>query len=443
MERVIIVSADCHVDPEAIDAFGPYLEAKYQQQYRDYVESVKNVNLSRANYFSEQHVTKLREAAKLHSPFAGAASAAAGSSLSRTSDPEVRLKELEADGVVAEVLFVNTPWPFAPQELGAIRAAMHGSTSGPERELEAAGLRAYHRWLGDLCKASPGRRVGIGVLGPVYDIDDTLRELEFMRDVGLGGVMAPPPASHVPHLLDRYYDPVWAKCAELAMPLHVHAGWGGVPDPRIRITNPGSWSEVNWSVRAVGFAEASLMGRRALWLLILGGVLDRHSDLKLVLTELHSDWVSTCLTALDYLYDNQTRSLWYADGKLPMRPSEYWNRQCFVGASSISRAEVELRRETGLQTMMFGTDYPHNEGTWPTTISWLKRVLEGIPQADVRQILGENAIRCYDLDLTHLSAAAERCGPSIEELTGGTGNLDGEMIAWLDDRGAGRPAAFI
>ena len=153
--------------------------------------------------------------------------------------------------------------------------------------------------------------------------------------------------------------------------------------------------------------------------------------------------MSTYLKALDHLYENKMLRMANAEGKLPMPPSDYWHRQCYVGASSISRAEVEMRHETGLETMMFGTDYPHNEGTWPTTLKWLKRVFEDVPEPDVRQILGENAIRCYDLDRVELSAAAERCGPSIQDLTGGMPDEDPDTVAWLDERGARRPVAFV
>ena len=137
-------------------------------------------------------------------------------------------------------------------------------------------MRAYHRWLGSLCEASPGRRVGIGVLGPVYDVDETLQQLDFMRNVGLRGVTVPPPADFVPPLIDRFYDPVWARCSELRMPLHVHAGWGGFPDPRIARNADPKALGLAWSVQAITATEAGLMGRRALWILMLGGVLERH-----------------------------------------------------------------------------------------------------------------------------------------------------------------------
>ena len=98
--------------------------------------------------------------------------------------------------------------------------------------------------------------------------------LQLMRDVGLGGVMVPPPAPWVPPLIDRYYDPLWARCAELAMPVHVHSGWGGYIDPRMTRTAIGDdFASMNWSARAIGAVENSWMGRRALWMLILGGLL--------------------------------------------------------------------------------------------------------------------------------------------------------------------------
>ena len=64
-----------------------------------------------------------------------------------------------------------------------------------------------------------------------------------------------------------------------------------------------------------------------------------------------------------------------------MPPSEYWSGQCFVGSSSVSRAETDMRYEIGVDCMMFGSDYPHVEGTWPRTFDWVAATLGGIPEA--------------------------------------------------------------
>ena len=454
MSKVTIISSDCHADPARIDAYGDYLEKQYLDDYRDYIkelarslgDSGKGTGQSRTDYFSKEHQEKVSEAAaELDVDIdaeGGGARSAIGSNLSLTADPEVRLKELEADGVVAEVIFVNAAWPFAPTGLQAFRSPPRSSESNRQRELQTAGKRSYHRWLGELCMAHPGRRVGIGVLYPVDDVAETVEDLEFMKEEGLGGVMCPPPSGSVPPLWDRYYDPVWAACADLQLPVHFHTGWGEKIDPRIVYLNPNS-PDFDPGMTAIDDIERMWLPRRPLWILTLSGVLDRHPILNLVFTELNSDWVGTYLRQMDTVYSDYIRSARKLTEALSLPPSEYWARQCFVGASSISRAEVEIRSEAGPDTIMFGTDYPHNEGTWPTTVKWLKRVLQGVPESDVRKMLGESAIRCYNLDPKQLAEAADRCGPTFEELASGGADLSEGDKKWIDDRGAARPVAFI
>jgi hypothetical protein len=124
--------------------------------------------------------------------------------------------------------------------------------------------------------------------------------------------------------------------------------------------------------------------RRVIWQLMLGGVFDRYPDLKLALTECRADWLPDTLSMLDARFDE-------GDTPLLMRPSEYWERHCFVTASSIHRAEVEMRDDIGLDQLMFGVDYPHPEGTWPNTWDWLRFAFAGVPEDDARRILASSA----------------------------------------------------
>ena len=94
-----------------------------------------------------------------------------------------------------------------------------------------------------------------------------------------------------------------------------------------------------------------------------------------------------------------------------MSPSEYFKRNINIGASCIPRRDVELRELIGVDKMMWGSDYPHPEGTWPNTRSYYDEVFSGIPEADGRKILGENALQWYGLDRTRLQAVANEIGP--------------------------------
>ena len=78
---------------------------------------------------------------------------------------------------------------------------------------------------------------------------------------------------------------------------------------------------------------------------------------------------------------------------------------------------------------------PHAEGTWPNTADWMSDAFEGVPEDELRLMLGENAIRFLRLDRAHLAQIAARIGPTVAQVTGRTPKLDARMIANWDRRG--------
>src|SRR5262249_19878405 len=88
----------------------------------------------------------------------------------------------------------------------------------------------------------------------------------------------------------------------------------------------------------------------------------------------------------------------------------------------------------GADTILFGRDYPHPESTWPNTPDWLRDCFHGVPERELRMMLGENAIRFFGLDRAPLAAIAEKIGPTVEEIAG-SDPVDDELIAIFDGRG--------
>jgi predicted TIM-barrel fold metal-dependent hydrolase len=174
---------------------------------------------------------------------------------------------------------------------------------------------------------------------------------------------------------------------------------------------------------------ADLGHRRAMWQMMYGGVFDRHPGLKLLMTEVRADWLPEVLDRLDAAYDEHR-----ADIPSKRRPSEWWQSNCLAGVSFMHKAEIEMRDDIGVESMCFGRDYPHAEGTWPNTYDYLRDLFAGVPEADTRKILGENAIRFLGLDADAIGAIAERVGPSIAELTGADPGIDPALIAHFGDR---------
>ena len=152
---------------------------------------------------------------------------------------------------------------------------------------------------------------------------------------------------------------------------------------------------------------------RPLWFLIWGGVFERHRDLKFAITESTTVWVPETLKLMDQRYTETHYSAKLGDYRshLSRKPSEYFHRNVFLGASCMPRREVEMRHEIGLENIMWGTDYPHPEGTWPVTRDQMVESFHGVPEAELAAMLGGNAARVYGFDTEKLAPLAARSGP--------------------------------
>ena len=162
------------------------------------------------------------------------------------------------------------------------------------------------------------------------------------------------------------------------------------------------------------FLNKNLDSRQPMWQMMLGGVFDRHPDLKLELTEIRLDWIPATLAHLDGIWERNRNVL-----PAKRSPSEYWRTNCLAGASFIHKVEVERRHELGVETILFGRDFPHHESTWPQTSYYLQDAFAGVPDDEARLMLGENGIRFFGLDRDRLAQIAKRIGPKIETITGG------------------------
>jgi hypothetical protein len=148
-----------------------------------------------------------------------------------------------------------------------------------------------------------------------------------------------------------------------------------------------------------------------------------------MMAEVRADWLPETLAHLDTAYDEHRADL--ASGR---RPSDWWESNCLAAVSFMHKAEIEIRDVIGVDHMTFGRDYPHAEGTWPNTADYLRDLFAGVPEPDVRKILGENAIRFFGLDAERIAATAQQVGPTVEQLTGDASGIDPLLIAHLDAR---------
>jgi predicted TIM-barrel fold metal-dependent hydrolase len=329
-------------------------------------------------------------------------------------DVRARLEDMNRDGVACEVIFHASlngePLPFLDME-----AIMAGCRDPARVRLEMEGLRIYNRWLADFCSVEPERHVGLCQV-PMWDMPASIAEVVWAHEHGLKGVNFPAPTSLLPTYEDPVWDPFFATCAERNMVLNTHLGGG-------EASLYSSYHSAAWF--AAYMIENPWLGRRAMWLLTFTGAFDRHPDLKLAFTELPGAWWKPTVDDMDAAYFN-----WRAGAlreTLRKKPSEYVASNIWMGASFESRAEAEMAVAGGFDDrLMWGSDYPHAEGTWIYTATpdldpsltrlSLANTFHGLPEAAARRMSGENAIACFSLDRSALANVAERIGPDLTEL---------------------------
>jgi hypothetical protein len=164
----------------------------------------------------------------------------------------------------------------------------------------------------------------------------------------------------------------------------------------------------------LGLYEVFVFTRRPLWFLVFGGVFDRHPDLKVVVTENGVQWLPSLVRDMEQFFD--THGAAPLRSSLRMRPRDYFERHVFLGGSLMKREEAEMRDEIGVDRLMWGADYPHLEGAAPVHRQVLQHVFGGLPQEDLRRILGHNAIDLWGFDGHALQTVADRVGPTVEDL---------------------------
>jgi predicted TIM-barrel fold metal-dependent hydrolase len=415
LDRYLVISADCHAGPPQ-PGYRSYFEKRHLADFDAYCARRRDPQAARAAVQGDQGAL-----AGILDAFLGAVGATPEmartySSISRrlcaaVFDSKLRDACLDEEGIAGEVIypdgFLDNQPPFSdPMESAA--GVIVGTRSYPF-ELRAAGARAYNRWLADFCAQSPQRRAGVAFLPPAHDPGAIVEELRAASRAGLrGGFLIPPLDEGLPGYHDPHYEPIWRAAEELELPVACHGGMARAPDGARVYGREAPLATV------LHFTESAFLDRRPLWFFLWGGVFERHPGLRLVFAEQLAHWVPQELRRLDEMYD--MFNLGALRARLSMRPREYWNRHCYVAATFLSRAEAEMRAQMGEGRVLWGSDFPHPEGTWPYTPTCLRQTFHGIPAHEVAALLGGSALALYGFDEAKLRALADRIGPLAADL---------------------------
>ena len=323
------------------------------------------------------------------------------------NDPHKRLTNMDGDYTAAEVIFHG-----GNASLGSEIHLFRPESSGPGGYV---GIQLYNRWLLDYCSVAPDRLLGVAVI-PYWDVEACIREAHWAIDHGMRCINLPGIRPGIVTYDSPLWEPFWDLCESNNVILHSHGGF--VSSPEMLVSGPAGAS--------IFMSQNHYLGRRHFAYLIFAGILERHPGLKIVLSEQRAHWILDQLNEWEQLYDTPQNRL--IKDVLPRRPSEYFRANFFLGTSFLAHFEAAMRHEIGMEMMGWGRDYPHTEGTWPHTLETIRWALWDVPEGEVRQILGENAIRFYGLDREPLEAVASKIGPTPQEVSGTSGPYPGWLL---------------
>ncbi|HEV2336898.1 MAG TPA: amidohydrolase family protein [Stellaceae bacterium] len=284
----------------------------------------------------------------------------------RLTDPDLRLKDQDRDGVQAEVLY------------GILGAAMRINDN------EAAGemLRIYNDWLADFCARHPERYAGLASV-PNHDTEAAVGEIERVARRGHVRGLEIARQHDMKALWDPWWEPVWAAVAASGLPLHFHT-IGGPGRDFTKLTG-----KVLLAARAASITSFQMHMADVLMSIIFAGVLERHPNMKLVIGEAGTGWIPYILDRMDAEWEEQFQGL-----DLKMKPSRYWYRQCYATYQS-DPVGVKLIDELGADNIMWGSDFPHPDGVWPDSQEYIRRELGHLPAATRKKIVCDNAAKLY------------------------------------------------
>ena len=252
-------------------------------------------------------------------------------------------------------------------------------------ELLVALQRNYNDWLHDYCSASDGRLYGIAAL-PVQDPEAAEAELERVLDLGYRGVILPSNAPKGRRYCDAEYDPLWARAQEAGVPISFHVGcFSHIP----------SWlRETSGRDPIAVYAGTATLIHDTLIELMCRGVCRRFPDLQFVVAEFNAGWIANWLERVEQGWQRE-----YAKrpgGSAPEPVETIWKRQ-FYATIEDDQPALRTRDMIGEDRLMWGSDYPHTDSTWPCSADVLDEMFADYPASTRAAITRDNVARLYGL----------------------------------------------
>ena len=288
-------------------------------------------------------------------------------------DPSARLKVMDEDEIDYAVLY-PTVAGFSGEIFGAI----------DDPDLELACVRVYNDWLIEEWASASPRFIPQCIVS-LWPVEATVKEIERAVRIGHRGVIFPAVPMHFrnqPHINGPEYDPIWATCQELDVPLCFHAGSA----PKLQFPPaPNITPELTAAFQAVIRPASAVFD---LSNLLFSRILLRFPKLKFVLAESTIGWGTFLLEYADHQYEQD-----HCDYEL--KPSEMFHRQVYL---TMWYDPVAVNaRHIGAEHVLWSTNFPAANSTWPETRRYAEQCLAGVDHADQVRILSGNAAKLYKI----------------------------------------------
>jgi predicted TIM-barrel fold metal-dependent hydrolase len=287
----------------------------------------------------------------------------------QTNDLSHRFQVMHDDGLAGECVFPTIGlylWDLEDPELGS------------------ACCEIYNDWIFDIIESKSDRHRCAGLI-PTWTIEQAVAEVRRVKNLGLGCVMLP--VRGVPHEYNhRYWEPLWDAIEESRLPIVLHQGTG---HDMLFYRGPGA--------AVANLLATQSMAPRSTGLLATSGVLENHPGLDFVFVETNAGWISWAMDTLDYYYDSFQELPGWVKPILKEKPSFYIKRQIH-GTFQWDPTAIGSIGRTGSSPLMWGSDYPHAEGTYPHSKKIVQELCGELSEEQARAIVGGTAIDLFGFD---------------------------------------------
>ena len=355
-KKYFLVSADCHV-LEPPDLWERRIEAKFRHR------------LPRVEIDEKGYKVLIVEGGR---PLRIRDFTLEGEDLQRAKggrpDLESRMKDLDRDGIDAEVIYPNR---------GLLMWA------SPDPAMQTAMCKVWNDWAIEVFGPQKKRCAPVAAVA-AKDVESAVKEIHRVAKMGYRTVFLPVQVQDQPYNLPLY-DPLWAAIQETGIPISFHVGTG--KDPRTATGNGGAI--INYVCHALSTAIEPVVQFCA------SGLCERFPNLRFGTVEAGIGWLAWTLWVMDEGY--KKHHFWVAP-KMRMLPSDYFRRQGFATFQD-DPIGIENRKWVGIENLLWGDDYPHHEGTWPRSQEVIDRTMNELTEEERRNVLGLNAAKLYGFEV--------------------------------------------